>query len=214
MNQRSTSSSLKPVTPRGERTRRALVDAAETVFGKNGYDAASIADITREADVALGTFYVYFHDKKELFIELVDNLGARLRQELATAVKGIDDRLEAEEAGVRAFFAFLKKHRLIYRIVRQAEFVDPPTFRRYYDRFAEGYARGLEASMGKGEIQKFPPETLAYCLMGLFDFLGMRYVLFSNTTDLDEVVDTAVRFIRGGIAMSTEPSRPRKRKTS
>ena len=51
---------LSPPTARGQKTRAKLLEAAEHVFGKVGYEAASIAGITQRAKVALGTFYVYF----------------------------------------------------------------------------------------------------------------------------------------------------------
>lgn len=203
MNRPSTSSTPlpRPVTARGERTRQKLVDAAETVFGEKGYEAASIADITQQAGVALGTFYVYFPDKKGLFIECVDNLGHRLRAHLAQAIDGLDDRLDVEEVGLEAFLEFVRQHRMLYRIVRQAEFVDVECFRRYYQRIAEPYARGLERAMEKGEVRRLDPNALAYCLMGLADFLGMRFVLWGRGRAGDAVLQTAREFIRHGLSV-------------
>ncbi len=60
-----------PPTAKGRATRQAILEAAEEVFGELSYDRASIAEITRRAGVAQGTFYVYFADKKAAFIELV-----------------------------------------------------------------------------------------------------------------------------------------------
>src|SRR5690242_11581774 len=111
-----------PLTPRGQRTREKLLRAAETLFGDKGYEHASIADITREAEVALGTFYVYFPDKQSIFVEVVDELGARLRRLLAESVARCEDRLAVEREGLRTFFQFASRERHLYRIVRQAEF--------------------------------------------------------------------------------------------
>ena len=81
MNRDSTSAraTVTPPTARGQKTRAKLLKAAEVVFGTKGYEAAAIADITRKADVALGTFYVYFPDKKSLYVELVDEMAALRR---------------------------------------------------------------------------------------------------------------------------------------
>jgi AcrR family transcriptional regulator len=198
-----------PVTLRGQRTRQRLLDAAEAVFGEKGYEAASIADLTRAAGVALGTFYVYFPDKKALFVEVVDALGDRLRHELAAATEGKADRLELERAGLLAFFAFARRHRLLYRVVRQAEFVDEACFRRYYRRIGEPYARRLSAAMDAGELRRVDPEALAYCLMGLTDFLGMRYVLWGGGRGLDRAVDTAIELVARGVhARPAAPAAP------
>jgi AcrR family transcriptional regulator len=201
MNRSSTSAAerIVPATPRGQRTRQRLLLAAETVFGEKGYEHASIADITREAEVALGTFYVYFPDKQSIFVEVVDELGARLRRLISEAVVECEDRIEVEREGLRTFFQFVSRHHNLYRIVRQAEFVDEACYRRYYDRFAEGYVTGLERAMAQGEVRRMDSEALAYCLMGIGDFLGMRWVLWDKKGGLEHVLDTAMEFIRHGM---------------
>ena len=197
---------LPPVTARGQATRLRILRSAEVVFGQKGYDGASIAEIRRLADTALGSFYVYFPDKKAAFVELVDSLGARLRSDSAAAVAGIDDRLAIERAGLRAFFAFAGQHRRLYRIIGQAEFVDEEVFRRYHERLADGYIRGLELAMAGGQIRKLDAEVLAYSLMGMADFLGMRWVLWEDDHDIDGVVDTVMELLRAGIALPPSDS--------
>src|SRR5690606_30812671 len=118
---------------------------------------------------------------------------------LAEAARGAPDRLVAERRGLEAFFAFIAEHRALYRIVRQAEFVDEELYRWYYRQIAEGYARGLAEAVGKGEIADLDPETLAWSLMGMADFLGMRWVLWEGTAPPDHVVDAAIELIRAGL---------------
>ncbi len=194
---------LAPVTARGQATRLRILRSAEGVFGQKGYDGASIAEICRLAETALGSFYVYFPDKKAAFVELVDSLGARLRSDLAAAVAGATSRLEIERRGLRAFFAFAGQHRRLYRIIGQAEFVDETVYRRYHERLADGYVRGLEQAMDDGQVRRLDPEVLAYALMGIADFLGMRWVLWSDAEgekDIERVVDTVMEVLQSGIA--------------
>lgn len=201
----STSQPLtKPITPRSQQTRQKLLEAAEAVFGEKGYERASIVEITRRAGVAQGTFYVYFSDKKAAFVELVRELSHRLRREIAERVAGLSDRLEIERLGFRTFFTFAHKHRNLYKIVRQAEFVDEEVFRWYYRRLAEGYARGLAQAMEKEQIRRLDPECLAYCLMGIGDFLGMRWVLWDGESPPDQVFEDMMAFIRHGIDLRHE----------
>ena len=134
----------KPATARGQRTRGRLLEAAEDVFGERGFERAAIADITRAANVAQGTFYVYFESKKEIFTELVETLGATLRERLADAVAGLPDEANKERAAFSAFLAYIAEHQHLYRIVRQAEFVDEGLYRDYYRRLANDYIEPLE----------------------------------------------------------------------
>jgi AcrR family transcriptional regulator len=197
---------VAPVTARGQATRLRILRSAEGVFGQKGYDGASIAEICRLADTALGSFYVYFPDKKAAFVELVDSLGARLRADLAASVAGLKDRLEIERAGLLAFLAFAGQHRRLYRIIGQAEFVDEEVFRRYHERLADGYIRGLSQAMDEGQFKKLDAEVLAYSLMGIADFIGMRWVLWEDERELEPVVDTVMALLREGVAPSPAPA--------
>jgi AcrR family transcriptional regulator len=202
------SARLTPVSARGKRSRERLIRAAEHVFGDNGFEDTSIAEICRVAGCALGSFYVYFPDKRHAFVELVDSLGARLRSTLTRAVArlGERDRLSIERAGLRAFFGFLSKHRKLYRIVRQAEFVDAAAFRRYYEQLERSYVAGLRRAMKRGEIRAIDPVVTSYCLMGISDFLGMRLAVWDAAGEekLDHLVESAMQFIEHGLAVDRE----------
>lgn len=198
----------KKLTVRGQRTRLELLEAAEQVFGERGFEHTSISEITRRAGVALGTFYVYFPHKQAIFVELVDELGDRLREALHTATKGQHTRLEKERAGFRAFFEFAGRHRNLYRIVRQAEFVDGEVYHRYYRGLATAYARGLTRAMETKDIGRYDAEVIAYALMGIADFIGMRFVVWEDPAALERVTDEVVHFIQFGL-LSKERLAPR-----
>lgn len=51
-------------------TRQKLVDAAENLLKKNGFNALSVEDITNAAGVAKGTFYIYFKHKEDIVAEI------------------------------------------------------------------------------------------------------------------------------------------------
>jgi AcrR family transcriptional regulator len=194
-----------PRTRRGEATRGALLAAAETLFGRDGYHGTGVTDITREAGVAQGTFYLYFPGKEEIFRELVRDLSRRLRRTIREATAGLDDRLAVEEAGLRAFLAFAAAHRDLYRIVFEARSVDPTLFRWYYERIAAGYTAGLGRAMDAGQLPPLHAETLAYCLMGAAHFLGMRWVVWEEREPPEEAMRTVLAFIRAGLTAAAVP---------
>lgn len=189
----------KPLTVRGARTRARLLDSAESLFGRQGFHATAVGDITREAGVGQGTFYLYFQSKEEVFRALVHHLSHELRLATRRAAENVCDRLAAEEAGLRAFLKFAAAHRDLYRIVFESQFIDPGTFRWYYERIAEGYTRGLEDAMEEGQIRRYDPETLAYCLMGAAHFLGMRWVVWEGKEPPAEAIHTLLAFFRAAM---------------
>jgi AcrR family transcriptional regulator len=187
---------MKQLTARGERTRRKLLEAAETVFAELGYHDASIVKITEAAGVGQGTFYLYFASKKEIFDELVLDLNARVRHAMTEAAGAGTTRAERELLGFGAFFRFTAEHPALYRIVRQAEFVSPETLVIHYERLTDGYVAGLRSAMDAGEVAEGDPEVLAWSLMGIGELVGMRWILWNGEREMPEAVfDELARII-------------------
>jgi AcrR family transcriptional regulator len=193
-----TARSLEPSTPRGEATRQRVLEAAEQVFGAKGYHDASVTEITRAAGVAQGTFYLYFRGKKEIFLDLVDELGTRLRAATAHASPPGTSFIDAQEQGFKAFFDFMSSHRHIYRIIQECDRVDPLTYRRFYTSLADAYARGAGEAMNRGEICPSNAEVLAYSLLGVGHFVAIRFMLWDEDLG-DEVASAAIRFVQAGL---------------
>ena len=59
-----------------QRTREALLEAASLVFAERGYDGASVEEIARAADVAVGSIYSRFGNKHGLFVALMERYVA------------------------------------------------------------------------------------------------------------------------------------------
>src|SRR5690349_11689304 len=189
----------KPVTARGEATRRRLLNAAEMEFGTRGYHGASVSSITQRAEIAQGTFYLYFRSKEEMFLQLVKDIGHQLRAHSAQAIGKAGNRLEAEKLGLEAFLQFTTKHRGLYRIVQESQFVDPQVFREYYEKLAEGYAAALEKAARTGELARGDAETRAWSLMGIGHFLGMRWCLWEKQMPPNHVFEEVMTFITRGM---------------
>lgn len=190
----------RPKTKRGLARREAILRAAEDVFGSQGYAAASIAEITRRADTALGTFYIYFPGKEEVFRELVMEMGKLTRSGITEAVQAAPNRLVAERAGLEAFLRFVSERPSLYRIVEEARFVDPVAYRQYFSGFARAYEAQLTAAQDAGEVSPGDAEVRAWALMGIAKTLGERFVIWDEAPDIDRVVTEAFAMIRDGIA--------------
>lgn len=189
-----------PKTKRGHARRAKLLKAAERVIGEKGFSAASIADITRQAETALGTFYIYFSSKEDVFHELVLEMGLATRSTVTDAIAEAPDRLAAERAGLEAFLRIVAARPSLYHIVEEARFVDPKAFRSYFTAFGTAYAAGLHAAASKGEISSGDAEIRAWALMGMAKSLGDRYVLWEDEPDIDKVVAEAHSLISRGLA--------------
>lgn len=189
---------IEPRSIRAQKTRDKLLRAAEKVFGDKGYYESSISEITTKAGLGSGTFYIYFSSKYQIFEALIRNLNHELRKSIKEGTDGLESREEIEKEGFKLFFDFLKKHRRFYRIVRQAEYLNLDLFKWYYSSISEGYSEGLRMAFNNGEFARNNPELISYALMGIADFVGMRYGVWDDSLD-DHLLEDLMRFVLEGL---------------
>ncbi|CAN5385306.1 TetR/AcrR family transcriptional regulator [soil metagenome] len=188
-----------PRTERGRRTLRAILDAAAAEFGEKGFHEGSISGITRRAGVALGSFYTYFDSKDAVFRALVRDMSDQVRDHVAPGIRAATDQIAAERAGLEGFIAFVRRHKEIYRIIDEAEFVDPESFRLHYDTTADRIAKRLAAAADRGEIRADIGEAHAWAIMGMNVFLGLRYGVWSENESIDGVAGVIADMLANGI---------------
>lgn len=188
-----------PKTERGKKTRQKLLDAAEIEFGEKGFHEAGISGITHRAGVALGSFYTYFDSKEEIFRALVHYMSERTRQWVAERAAGAADRLAAERIGIEAYIEFVRRHKGIYRIISEAEFVANEAFREHYEGFARAYQANLGKAAERGEIRKGDYETWSWAIIGIDVFLGMRYAEWDESMPASEIADIVTDLIANGL---------------
>jgi len=189
-----------PRTERGRRTLRAILDAAAVEFGERGFHEGSVSGITRRAGVALGSFYTYFDSKDAVFRALVRDMSDQVRERVAPAIRAAPDQIAAERAGLREFIAFVRLHKEIYRIIDESEFVDPESFRLHYATTADRIATRLTAGAARGEIRPEVSEVHAWAIMGMNVFLGLRYGVWQQDKEPDEIADTIAAFLAHGLS--------------
>ncbi|MEP5938270.1 MAG: TetR/AcrR family transcriptional regulator [Erythrobacter sp.] len=201
----TTSSAKAPRTERGRKTLRKLLDAAADEFGDKGFHAASISSITRRAEVALGTFYTYFDSKDALFQALVQDMSGQVKAEAGAAVTQLKQRgepsaLDVEEVALASFLEFAGKHKEIYRIIDESEFVDPAAYREHYEGTAARILDRLKAGVEKDQLRPDIEEAHAWAVMGMNVFLGLRYAVWSQADDDGNVAHVARSILEDGLA--------------
>jgi AcrR family transcriptional regulator len=84
-------------------TRTRLIDAARTVFARQGVDAARINEITEEADVGFGSFYNYFDSKEAVVVAVVERAATETADAIDAATHDVDDPAEVVAVAHRSF---------------------------------------------------------------------------------------------------------------
>lgn len=187
-----------PKTKLGLTKLNVIVRAAEKLFTENGFYDTSISDICKRAHTAVGTFYIYFENKVAVYRYLVAEYRLVIRNVLAEATEKCTTRLEREREGIRAFIEYAAKNPSVYDIIWGSLSVDRQIFIDYYTTFAESYRRGL---VRDGDAVKVADSlTLAYALMGITNFVGLRALFEDMSTEqIDLMVDDCVmKLLRSG----------------
>jgi AcrR family transcriptional regulator len=86
-----------------KRTRQSIADTARRLFAERGFEAVTVAEIAREADVAEKTVFNYFPTKEDLFYSRLE----AFEEELLTAIR----KREPGESALDAFAGFLLQPR-------------------------------------------------------------------------------------------------------
>lgn len=188
----------EPKTKRGMETLDKICMAAEELFSEKGYYDTGITDIVSRAGIAQGTFYIYFNDKKSVFVYLIRKLGSELKESIRANIRVSKDRYDEEYMGIKTFLNFVGEHIGLFKIVWQAQFVDPELFKEYYESFSKGYVRNIKKAQTKGEMNDIDPVILSYCLIGIANFTALKFIEFDNKNNYEEVVEEVMKFIKNG----------------
>jgi AcrR family transcriptional regulator len=96
-----------------ERTRQLIADTARRLFAERGFEAVTVAEVAREADVAEKTVFNYFPTKEDLFYSRLE----AFEDELLTAIR---DR-EPGQSAMQAFADFILQVRGVLALDRSPD---------------------------------------------------------------------------------------------
>ena len=102
--------------PAAER-RQQLLNTAVVVFGRKGYHDTSMNDIAEAAGVTKPVLYQHFESKRELYRELLGEIGTQLRNTIAKTTADAAGPRQQIELGFRAYFTFVAEHNDAFRVM-------------------------------------------------------------------------------------------------
>jgi AcrR family transcriptional regulator len=134
-----------PKQARSKRTKEKIVQAAIRLFQKRGYEKTTSNDIATEAGVSVGSFYVYFTDKRQLLLTIFDRLADELYKNIFDGLKPehlFDSRLRSRiKQAVANTITDKQKHSGLHRVVVELLLKD--------EDFAERHKAVMQRSISK-----------------------------------------------------------------
>jgi AcrR family transcriptional regulator len=171
-------------------TRRDLVAAAAGVFAARGYQATTVAAITKAASTGHGTFYLYFRNKEDIFATVVEGITLELYDRTWTApISGSME--EIVELTVRSFLDMFASHSGIWRCLLEGAFTNPTIeamWRELRAGFVSRTARWLRQLQEAGAIRAIDPDLAANALGSMVEWVATtQFVLH-----MDPVADASL----------------------
>ncbi len=194
-----TSQSRRSLKTKGLNTRAAILDSAQEVFRDLGYYQTSVSEITRRCGVSIGTFYQYFKNKEQLFLELNDLIISRFWEKaegLPPGARSLEERLTQ---AVQLLYEHISSHFYFHRILGEFELIDSVTI-GYYDSIARFYRNFFRQEAGLGTIRPFDSNLITYGLIGMVYFNTLDWGPKSEVYASDRLVSLIVDLVLKGIS--------------
>jgi AcrR family transcriptional regulator len=194
----------KRVVKPPEERRRELLEAAIRVFARRGVADATIGDITTEAGVGKGTFYLHFASKEELLAAIrsgfVDEIVAHASPFFERV--GQEEWWELTDAFVASWVDFALDHADLVRLVMQ-QAITPDTQDVLVEcerRLTELMALAIRAGVEAGAFRVNDPELTASMLHHALEGSLQGALAFGETPDRDRFLAAARDLVHRALA--------------
>lgn len=167
------------------RRRRQLLDVALEQFAGRGFHRTSMDEIAEAAGVTKPVLYQHFGSKRDLYLELLDDVGGQLMEAIGSATASAASPRQKVESGFRAYFDFVAEHRHAFTLLfgggarRDEQFAEAVL--KVEARIADAIAPLIEA-----DIDDDHRRLLAHALVGVAEGTGRHWV--THDLDLDPML--------------------------
>lgn len=153
----------------GEKSRKKkeeIIEATLKLYANRGYYLTNIRDITRAVGISSPTFYRYFKDKRELFVETIEYVVKNFKKQIRQSIKGEKDLTRRSEIMFETFYAHYSKIGEILNQLRSGVIIGDPWARdrlsRLYSEMMENLIKEIQGAIRNGIIRPVNPALLAY----------------------------------------------------
>jgi AcrR family transcriptional regulator len=189
-----------------EAYRRAIVEAAESVFLAQGFAEARMADVAKAAGVSVGTLYNYFESKELVFASLIQIRQSEFSELMRSALSE-PTREPMPLHLMRALFEYLQQKSGLVALFTQLGAVTENDLRRvggpameaHYREYLQILERAVQTEVSRGALRKdVPARLLATTLAGPMNALVFEWMQEGRPPKLGERGDALYAlFVQG-----------------
>ncbi|HBT20621.1 MAG TPA: hypothetical protein DEA47_04585 [Peptococcaceae bacterium] len=181
--------------------RERLLKAGADLFAQKGYHSATVEEITRRADVAKGTFYLYFKDKTDLMNSILKWLSKR-HEESAEKLNSIKCPKERIRKYIENEIRFYEENASFARLNINVLGMVDSSFLDWYMNIQKRHVSFLKSAVEEGcrkgifDVED-PFRTAVFLRGAVFMFLAYRVFNLDTSNPADEAEFIMNLFLKG-----------------
>lgn len=204
-----------PKQARSKQTKEKIVQAAILLFEKRGYERTTSNDIAAEAGVSVGSFYVYFTDKRQLLLGIFDRLADELYKNIFDGLKA-EHLFDAElrpriRQAVANTILDKQRHSGLHRVISELVLKDAEFAERrkaVMDRSVAKLQELISLASKAGLTWDIDAEAASFVVQRVVFDLSQDYVIGNCEFDQDRAVDALTDMIYRFVFKPDSPALP------
>jgi AcrR family transcriptional regulator len=183
------------------RRRRQLLEVALAVFGEQGFHPASMNDVAEAAGVTKPVLYQHFRSKRDLYREVLTDVGGQLLDAITKATTAARSPHEQVELGFAAYFRFVADNEAAFRVLFGGGTRRDEEFAAQVAKVEEAIADAIAALIDVEGLPATERRQLAHGLVGLAEGTSRMWMADGAEEAPEDVArlmaDLAWRGLRG-----------------
>ena len=194
-----------------EQRRLQILDAARSLVLKYGVFAVSVQQIAKLAELSVGTIYLYFESKEEIFATLQEEILDLMHEEMEEAIKQTSEPADALRAIARVYNSFSIENKKYFDVINYfllpSDIIFPPHLKTEIDhhgnRILSLVVEVIERGVSEGVFEAANPKRCAVVMWatihGLIQFRKLRDTILRGE-DFDALYRYSVECFIAGLA--------------
>jgi AcrR family transcriptional regulator len=174
-----------------QKKKEEIIEATLKLYSDRGYYLTNIREIAREVGISAPTFYHYFQDKRELFVEAIEYVIRNFRRETADALEKEKDHAQRTVIMFQIFYAHYSKIGEILNQLRAGVAIGDQwareTLSKVYQEMTENVAKEVRKGIKRGLIRDVDPELLGFFNVFL-DEIAIHRASLDNKYTVNQVM--------------------------
>ena len=193
-----------------EAAEREIVEAAEALLREKPFRELTVDDLMRRTGLSRPSFYVYFRDRHDLVLKVVEHIGGELFSMSERWYSGTGEGPALIREAIDGVVGVFAEHGPVLRALSDAASDDPRVEAAYaalIQRFVDATSRHIEQEVAAGRVLPLDPVSSATALTWMMErYLQLRLGRASDPPPVEPIADTLTTIWSRVLYGSAQPS--------